>query len=174
MAKKKTHKNIPSPERVARDIQRTIKTTKDLPRQAKIAMVKGLRNLDFSTRKIQKITGIDKSTVLEYVDQDIDDRYIQYTDAMEHIFTETNDTLKILTANAMMVKVKDVENTPLRDYAQTYRVLNEVGSSKASQNQSVALVQTINVHPALGREKETYNVEDGVVVKPSPQDKPSK
>jgi hypothetical protein len=154
---------LPTPQAVANVIRKQIKTPKDLPKPIQIAATKGLRNVEMSIRQISKVTGLDKNTVMNYLDTEIEDDYIRYSDAISKIVKERNDTLTIMAGDAMQGKLKDVEKTPLRDITQTYKVLTEMGRDKHSQGNLTQLVQTINVHPALSRGSAAHNVIDGEV-----------
>lgn len=141
------------------------KTISELPRPIKIAATKGLRDLDYSLRKISKIMNITTDTAMDYLNTEIDDKFLQYSDAVSKIFKEEDDTLRILASNAAKHKLKDVDKVALKDITGLLKVLKEGEGGTNSQKGLNQSIIAINVHPAFGERKKTYDIEDGEVVK---------
>ncbi len=129
------------------------KTVKDLPKPAKVSIVKQLKNAEYSLRKIQAITGLDKGTVQRYINLSIEDKYTQFTDAIDKILLEKRKQVAFMSANALTDKLSDAKGERLKDVIQAYKVSGEAVSGISSQTNQTAQVVTINLHPALTRDK---------------------
>lgn len=144
----------PTPEAMAETAQKTIqrrtKRIQDYPKEARIATVKALHDLDFTQNKISALLGMGKETVSQYLSADISDKWVQYSTAIKRIMTERNDVLKHKVANVIEQKLQDPDKLRLYDVTGLYKVLNDIDRTFTNQSSST-LVQTINVHPSLTR-----------------------
>lgn len=135
-------------EEVARD------GIKALPTGARVAMTKTLRENDFTITRIARVLGIDKNTVMSYMNQDIEDPFRMYSDAIKKHMEETNDSLRHLTAQRIKEKLQGDETISVRDLVGLYKVTNDVTVQQSgSSNNRGTTVQILNVHPALNRSK---------------------
>ena len=149
----KTHpvKN-PTPDKMTKVVVNSLnQATKiqDFPQGARIATVKALHERNFTARKIAKFLNMSAQTVLEYVDSDIDDKWLQYKNAIERIFTERKDLIRFKANEVIEFKLQDKDKVEFKDVISLYRVLNEM--DRVTPTQANQINQIINVHPALER-----------------------
>ncbi len=124
---------------------------KALPHGARVAMAKGLKEQEFSMRRIARVLNIDQKTAMRYLDESIEDKFLQYSSAIKRHMEDTNDSLRHMTAQAIKDKLKSGDEQTLRDLAGLYKITNDVTGQRMSQTSHGPTVQILNVHPALNR-----------------------
>lgn len=141
----------PTPAKMVKTVTNKLnQSTKiqDFPQGARIATVQALHERNFTARKIAKFLNMSTRTVIEYLDENIDDKWLQYKNAIDRIFTERKDIIRFKANDVIEYKLQDKENVKFSDVIQLYRVLNEADRVLPQHS---TLNQVINVHPALER-----------------------
>lgn len=125
---------------------------KALPRGARVAIAHGLHNNDYSLHAISRTLGIDKNTAMTYVNDEVEDKFIQYTEAADRILREKAVTLESVTSDVLLSKLKDSENVEMRDAITLYKVLREGKGGVRQGATNTGNMIAINVHPSVTRD----------------------
>lgn len=139
---------------VSNNLDRRVKEKglKALPRGARVAVAHSLKKQDYTLRAIEDLMGIDKNTAMTYVNEEMDDKFLQFADATDKILKEKAAQLEYMTDKVLMDKLKDIDKVEMRDAITLYKVLNEGRRSISSHATNTGNMIAINVHPAVTRD----------------------
>jgi hypothetical protein len=142
------------------DVNSKTNTTKDLPLGARIAVVKSLREYDYSVLKLAEITGLNVDTVCSYLNKDIPDQFLRFSDGIKKIFNERQYILKAKAIEAATQKLSDLSQVRLFEINGLIKVLGELeGVQRENAKENTRPNTVINIHPALANREKVIEAE---------------